>query len=79
MSRSFSFPVYQIDFSAVAAGKRVAATKRRIRWYVVLLFCRAFPFDTNPSIRTGALAFPTNQRWPKEKQALTVAAKNMKS
>lgn len=26
------FPVYQIDFSAVAAGKRVAATKRRIRW-----------------------------------------------
>jgi hypothetical protein len=28
------FPVYQIDFSAVASGKRVAATKRRIRWYV---------------------------------------------
>lgn len=33
-SRTFNiqFPVYQIDFSAVAAGKRVAATKRRIRW-----------------------------------------------
>jgi hypothetical protein len=29
---SVEFPVYQIDFSAVAAGKRVAATKRRIRW-----------------------------------------------
>ena len=29
---AFRFPVYQIDFSAVAAGKRVAATKRRIRW-----------------------------------------------
>jgi hypothetical protein len=27
------FPVYQIDFGASAAGKRVAATKRRIRWY----------------------------------------------
>lgn len=25
-------PIYQIDFSAVSAGKRVAATKRRIRW-----------------------------------------------
>jgi hypothetical protein len=31
---AIQFPVYQIDFSAVAAGKRVAATKRRIRWYV---------------------------------------------
>lgn len=29
---NFRFPVYQIDFTAVAAGKRVAATKRRIRW-----------------------------------------------
>ncbi|GAX10578.1 hypothetical protein FisN_14Lh078 [Fistulifera solaris] len=27
-----SLPVYQIDFTAAAAGKRVAATKRRIRW-----------------------------------------------
>lgn len=26
------FPVYQIDFVAAAAGKRVASTKRRIRW-----------------------------------------------
>lgn len=26
------FPVYQIDFSAVASGKRIATTKRRIRW-----------------------------------------------
>jgi hypothetical protein len=31
---AMQFPVYQIDFSAVAAGKRVAATKRRIRWCV---------------------------------------------
>jgi hypothetical protein len=31
---NMQFPVYQIDFSAVAAGKRVAATKRRIRWCV---------------------------------------------
>jgi hypothetical protein len=28
------YPAYQIDFTAVAAGKRVAATKRRVRWYV---------------------------------------------
>jgi hypothetical protein len=26
------YPVYQIDFACVAAGKRVASTKRRIRW-----------------------------------------------
>lgn len=32
MGRSFTFPVYQVDFTAVAAGKRVASTKRRIRW-----------------------------------------------
>lgn len=25
-------PVYQIDFTAVASGKRVASTKRRVRW-----------------------------------------------
>lgn len=24
--------VYQIDFTAVAAGKRIASTKRRVRW-----------------------------------------------
>jgi len=24
--------VYQIDFTAVASGKRIAATKRRVRW-----------------------------------------------
>eukprot|EP00567_Pseudictyota_dubia_P009033 CAMPEP_0197460968 /NCGR_PEP_ID=MMETSP1175-20131217/55285_1 /TAXON_ID=1003142 /ORGANISM="Triceratium dubium, Strain CCMP147" /LENGTH=293 /DNA_ID=CAMNT_0042996149 /DNA_START=337 /DNA_END=1215 /DNA_ORIENTATION=+ len=29
---SARFPVYQIDFTAVASGKRVAATKRRVRW-----------------------------------------------
>jgi hypothetical protein len=28
-----NFPVYQIDFAVMAAGKRVASTKRRIRWY----------------------------------------------
>jgi hypothetical protein len=28
-------PPYQIDFTAIAAGKRIANTKRRIRWYVV--------------------------------------------
>lgn len=38
---AFRFPVYQIDFSAVAAGKRVAATKRRIRWYVGLFGVRS--------------------------------------
>ncbi|KAL3910014.1 MAG: hypothetical protein SGILL_007858, partial [Bacillariaceae sp.] len=26
--------VYQIDFTAVASGKRIASTKRRVRWYV---------------------------------------------
>lgn len=26
------FPVYQIDFTAVASGKRVATSKRRVRW-----------------------------------------------
>ena len=36
---AIQFPVYQIDFSAVAAGKRVAATKRRIRWYVSVSQC----------------------------------------
>lgn len=38
---TMQFPVYQIDFSAVAAGKRVAATKRRIRWYVYLFIYSA--------------------------------------
>lgn len=28
---------YQIDFSVTDAGKRVASTKRRIRWYAILL------------------------------------------
>jgi len=26
------FPVYQIDFTSVASGKKIAGTKRRIRW-----------------------------------------------
>lgn len=30
-NRSFA-PVYQIDFTAVASGKRIASTKRRVRW-----------------------------------------------
>lgn len=34
---AFRFPVYQIDFSAVAAGKHVSSTKRRIRWYVMMM------------------------------------------
>ena len=34
MSREIRSPVYQIDFTAVDAGKRIASTKRRIRWYV---------------------------------------------
>ena len=25
---------YQIDFTAVASGKRIASSKRRVRWYV---------------------------------------------
>jgi hypothetical protein len=29
--------LYQIDFTAVAAGKRVPTSKRRIRWYVQFL------------------------------------------
>ena len=35
------FPVYQIDFTSVASGKKLASTKRRIRWYVhkVLSLC----------------------------------------
>lgn len=32
MSREVRSPVYQIDFTAVDAGKRIATTKRRIRW-----------------------------------------------
>lgn len=32
MSREIRSPVYQIDFTAVDAGKRIATTKRRIRW-----------------------------------------------
>jgi hypothetical protein len=47
---SVEFPVYQIDFSAVAAGKRVAATKRRIRWYVPY---RTLPYPT-PTVWDGA-------------------------
>jgi hypothetical protein len=26
------FPVYQIDFTSIASGKKIAGTKRRIRW-----------------------------------------------
>lgn len=32
MSWSSRFPAYQLDFTAAASGKRVASTKRRIRW-----------------------------------------------
>lgn len=32
MSRDIRSPVYQIDFTAVDAGKRIASSKRRIRW-----------------------------------------------
>jgi len=32
MTRQSNFSVYQIDFSVTAAGKRVASTKRRVRW-----------------------------------------------
>jgi hypothetical protein len=42
MARSFAFPVYQIDFAAVQAGKRLSATKRRIRWYVLFLLLSSF-------------------------------------
>jgi hypothetical protein len=28
--------IYQIDFTAVAAGKRVPTSKRRVRWYVLI-------------------------------------------
>ena len=39
---------YQIDFTAVAAGKRVPTSKRRVRWYVgqkSLLFVTVFQFS----------------------------------
>jgi hypothetical protein len=26
------YPVYLIDFTAVASGKKIAGTKRRVRW-----------------------------------------------
>ena len=32
MAREIRSPVYQIDFTAVDAGKRIASTKRRVRW-----------------------------------------------
>ena len=32
MSREIRSPVYQIDFTAVDAGKRISSSKRRIRW-----------------------------------------------
>jgi hypothetical protein len=32
-------PVYQIDFMAVQSGKRIASTKRRIRWFVAAKRC----------------------------------------
>jgi hypothetical protein len=28
---------YQIDFTAVAAGKRIPTSKRRVRWYVIIV------------------------------------------
>jgi hypothetical protein len=31
--------VYQIDFAAVASGKRIAGTKRRVRWCVCGVIC----------------------------------------
>mmetsp|Transcript_6955 Transcript_6955/g.10137 ORF Transcript_6955/g.10137 Transcript_6955/m.10137 type:complete len:623 (+) Transcript_6955:119-1987(+) len=31
-NRMKQIPVYQIDFTAIASGKHVAATKRRVRW-----------------------------------------------
>lgn len=59
MSRNFSFPVYQIDFSAVAAGKRVAATKRRVRWYVCLHYIGIVcPASTNESLFVRRFGFP---------------------
>jgi hypothetical protein len=33
MTWQSDFPVYQLDFSVAAAGKRVASSKRRIQWY----------------------------------------------
>ena len=32
LKRMSRYPIYQIDFSAVSAGKHVASTKRRIKW-----------------------------------------------
>ena len=55
------FPVYQIDFTSVASGKKLASTKRRVRWYVhnliIVIPCgtsRAFwTDDIGPSITIG--------------------------
>jgi len=33
-NRMKQIPIYQIDFTAIASGKHVAATKRRDRWCV---------------------------------------------
>lgn len=42
---SSRFAVYQIDFSAVASGKRIAGSKRRIRW--------RFGFSNRDAIEAG--------------------------
>jgi hypothetical protein len=39
-------PVYQIDFMAVQSGKRIASTKRRIRWFVTYYLDSCWPAGT---------------------------------
>jgi hypothetical protein len=60
--------VYQIDFTAVASGKRIASTKRRVRWYV--------QYRPRTTI-TGALLYPMlfpngirEKRWKRMLRAL---------
>ena len=51
------FPVYQIDFSATAAGKRVASTKRKIRWYVCRVRVQVGRLYLSPQINLSLFAF----------------------
>lgn len=61
-SKIFRFPVYQIDFSAVAAGKRLAATKRRVRWYVSVFVMLALGHaPSSPTLFPRRFGFPNLQ------------------
>jgi hypothetical protein len=59
-------PVYQIDFMAVQSGKRIASTKRRIRWFVAATRCFSdswLPTTTQHNCFTLGVAVPSSFRW----------------